>query len=529
MRTAIFEQALQEVRLYCSYAHDCIILAEINDINTKDEFIEDISTCFSVEVYSLSAFAEVSKDVNFLTEKVSDKIIIIDEILSGNNESIVGNLNYNRDWLMNFNAKIIIILPTTIIDRIRSSSYNFWSCVSLQTTFDPDKPCIMSPIFIDNTVTGMDSEGDLNRRKSIEKKLYKSQRSVRGIISKVFAIPTHEISVSELKKLLDNRVSQIDFNDIQQVIFFYDFVFDLGQELCYFGHFRYALVCFHFIEKRLKFGYDYQSLQINLQEAIAQTYYKQHKYMNAGQRYAMLIKSYDQAKEIGTDKLWNIKRITRICNNFAASTYFLGDYDNALLWFQFAADFAKKTPGYLRYSQVLYNLALLSHIQKKDTEALEYIETAIQTVKFASSRHYNIITANYQVLLAYILLNRGILQKAEDYVRTSLSLLREELYESNFYILIAHYVYASVHLRKKCWEEALHCAEKALQISKVIQCNSAVRAQIYGLIGEIYYYLGDSSQAKQSLSTALFWNKRSCTFSPEIEKWMYTQVNRDFE
>lgn len=524
MRTKIYEQTLQEILLYCSYASNCIILAETNDMNTKDELIQDISMQFSVEVYSLSAFAEVSKDL-FITKAMYNKIIIIDEILSGSSESIVGNLNYNRDWLLNLNAKIIMILPTAIIDRIRRSTYNFWSCVSLQRSFDSEKPYIMSPIFIDNDALKMESEADVNRRKSINKKLYKSQQSVRGIIAKTFDIPVHEVGVGELRKLLEKHISQINSAETREVIGFYDFAFDLGQEFYFHGHYRYALECFQFIEKKLHFGYDFRSLQFKLQEAIAQTYYKNCRYKDATNKYAMLIESYNRNTKLDTDKSWNNEMISRICNNFATTNYFLKNYDDSFLWFQFAIDFSEKASGYLHYSQTLYNLALLSCICKKDSEALEFIDAAIETIKSISSRHYNIITANYQVLRAYILLNRGNFLEAEQQVKMSLSLLREELYESSFYILVAHFVYASVYLRTKRWDAALHCVNKAEKISRDVKCSPAVKAQLYELMGEIHYNLGNSYQTKQNLNMALFWNKRSQVFPPEIEKWISDQVS----
>lgn len=525
MRTKIYEQTLQEILLYCSYSCNCIILAETNDMNTRDELVQDISMHFPVEVYALSVFAEVSK--NLKTKTISNRIIIIDEILSGSSESIVGNLNYNRDWLLDFNAKIIIILPTAIIDRIRRSSYNFWSCVSLQRSFDSGRPYIMSPIFIDEVAMEMESEADVNRRKSINKKLYKSQQSVRGIIAKTFDIPMHKVGVGELRKLLEKHISQINSAEMQEVIGFYDFVFDLGQELYFHGHYRYALECFLFIEKNLNFGYDFQFLQFKLQEAIAQTYYRNCRYKDATNKYAELIESYNRTPKIGTDKLWNDKMMSRICNNFAASTYFLKNYDDSFLLFQFAVDFSEKTSGYLHYSQTLYNLALLSCICKKDFEALEYIDTAIKTIKSIPSRHYNIITANYQVLRAYILLNQGKFSESEQQVKTSLSLLREELYESSFYILVAHFVYASVYLRTKRWDAALRCVSKAEKISRDVKCSPAVKAQLYELMGEIHYNLGNSDQTKQNLNVALFWNRRSQVFPSEIEKWIYEQVSKE--
>ena len=523
MKSPKFGRAMEDILLYCNLASDCIIVAEINDLITRNEFIADFSKVYSTQVLTLKDFAELIRmDKTSDIVDFSDKVIILDEVLSGNGSSISSNLNYNRDWLLSLHLKIVIMLPTIIVEKTIQYSNNFWSCVSLYRSFRVDYPCAITPHLIDGISNSFESHDDHIRKVEVERKI-KIRTSASGIIQRNFNI-TGKTREKDLTLLLNKKFKQIDITDQQSIIEFFNFVFDVGKELYVYGHYKYALRCFSYIQKIISIGDDYDFLLDQLEEAIAETLYRLFDYKESIRHYNRILSRHETEAEL-SDRFFSPFYV-RILNNLAIDFYYLNNYDMALWCFEemWKLESFPELVNNVVYSEVLYNRSVLAYASTSYMQALDYINKSIQVVGDVSSRHYTVLSSMYRVFKAYVLASVGDILSATSILNENLGILRQEVYENNLYVLEAHFAYAFAYYQNNSLDRALRCALKAKKISKQIYCTSQVKTQISELLGEIYYYKRDYAGAKQNLGQALRYQEKHHLFNDDIASWLSTAM-----
>ena len=518
MKTKTYLQSLEEINVLLSLAPDCIIIAEINDVITRNELIEDLQKQFNTLVLSFQDIKNNALNQPLSSDSQSNTVIVFDELQNSSAEDVAISLNYNRDWLLSLYQKIVILLPTYTVNLIIRYSNNFWSCVTLYRSFSIKYPCPITPHFIDEITNVFESHDEYIRRREIEKRVYNTSRSsFTGIVSKKFGINRGLLSESDLSKLLRD-FSSSNKNDA----ICYSFIFSLGQELYNASHYRGALTCFNYIERTMQPYLAKEALIDHLAEAKAESYYRLKNYTEAIKNYSKMINRPVAFFEVKDSA--QIHKQARVLNNLAVISCMLKEYDAAEDVLNVVIEKLQKDEGTIDvlYSEVLYNLSVLMCYEGNYEKALEYINAAISYIVHIKARFYNILTSMYRVLYAYIMSSLGMHKEATDALSNSLELLRNELYENNLYVLEAHYTNAYVFTRRNALHQALHCARKALSISQKIKADGRTKVIINELIGEILYYMGDLKAAKRQFAYILNRSELNETFSNEMIEWIKT-------
>jgi len=148
VRNPKYRESLEEIVNFCLVADSGIAIAEINDVITCNEFLKDLASQFQYTNYKLSDFSCHTNDIQVTLTKPT--LVVINELLNVNTDELIINLNYNRDWLLNLNCKIIIIISPATVSKLIAYSNNFWSCVAIHKSFFAELECTIAPYLFDD-------------------------------------------------------------------------------------------------------------------------------------------------------------------------------------------------------------------------------------------------------------------------------------------------------------------------------------------------------------------------------------------
>lgn len=514
MKTKRFNEALRSIVTFCQLARSGFVVAEINDSITKNELL----ACLKKETFSTFCFDLHTIGVAQATEPIiaNDKknsLLIITESTEQDPTGIVANLNFNRDWFLGLNVVVIFIFPSTVVDQLISTSYNFWSCVSLHEMFGSNFRCIISPTFFD----GMDNIHIKHVSDSI----------AYEIISDIWEKPVLFYSVEDMKTFFKAEIAN---NKL------YDCVFLTAQVFYKNDKFTYAYECCSFLKEHYNLDCGNKRMDIQLLRLFSNVIYKMEKYEESYSLLNSLLEilvrlggnkdSEDDEDESRNNGNFFIESVTaQVFNNLGVILWTTENSKLAMDCYSNSAHFFEKLcriDDYYSddYCEVLFNLSILSLDTHDYHDALYYIEMALTYAQQNSSWH-NLMRARYQLLKAYILVNYGGLYESEAIIKTSLHIIQMELSKEHKYVVEVYYVYALLKLYKGELMGAYEYALKALQIADKLNMNR-ILPHIQELLGEICFELKKYQDAYHLLSMALTVNKG--TFSSDIWSWMYDTV-----
>lgn len=499
LRTRKYYSSFKKVEMFCKMSSDGLIIAEINDKITVTEFIKDLSCKFNV--YCIEYNDLVKSDLNLKSLFTTPEIIIVYGVIY-NAKDIVTNLNYNRNWFLKLNLKIVFILPSFVVDELIEYSANFWSCVALHEKFNSEFNCIIKPRFIDTIYNSVEP-------------IIKKNMSVNSIIFNVWgkSIYIKKGDYDILEDFLDNIYKHTDKSSILgNLNKFLKFM-----QLCYYNAmFKYVILCGKFIlDKR-----DLISQFDNVDKFVFfELYANSNFYLRD---YNTSLNFLNQLMQLYNDNesLFKKKSVPAYLNNLGVLLILTRNYDIALSALNIAYSDNSLYAGW-----ILYNLSLLSYIIDDYKNASYYISEAIKHISDIDSKGYVITKETYGVLEAYIKVNLGDIVNAEKIISNNLYLLRQKLDEFQLSILEAHYVYSLVYLYKGELSKALICAQKSLQIAIALKYEE-VKPCICELIGEIYYEQNIYPQAKKYLIKALKKNNNNEYFIQDVSNWIQDAIFR---
>lgn len=505
---------MKKINLFCELSKKGFIVAEINDLITKEELVLDLKKASNVSVFDLNMLSKGERHLDKST--LEGDVLLIDEVATPDIEGIIVNLNYNRDWFLKLNKIVIFVLPTVTVNRLIEYSYSFWSFVYLHVVFDTKFPQIVKPHFIYEFLS-YDNAKDLSAKGKINKNVFGTNRSASSILTNY--CKNNDLSPDlNLNKMLLNMFSRIDFNSSDSVEGTFDSIFLLGKSLVRDEHFEEAIKCFEFLQKHFNIGEDREQIDLELKKNLIFANYKEGNYLAALDEISKVLNqiSEETLKEGRFDFLTEYD-IASYWNNAGVMLYLSGEPNEALSMFNTAANLINDAPITFHIGEVLFNLSLVSLYLGDHRNALYYIDNAVECLQRFSNRSISILQARYNVLKAYILVNIGAIHSAKKIIGPSLSFLRSEIYENHEYIMEAHFVFSLIYLHNLELEKAASCAQKASNIARRIGSPLRDRARIYQLLGEIFYYMGDYAQAQRYLYHA---SRHNYGFSDEVLEWM---------
>lgn len=519
MRNLKYEEALEEIINFCFVSNSGIAIAEINDIITCKEFLEDLEKQFTYKCYRLSDFCSYHLN-NPQTFAISPKesVIVIDELLNENSNEIIINLNFNRDWLLSLNSKIIIIISSATVADLIAYSNNFWSCVTICKSFSSVLGCTIAPYLFDDGTNQYETEQENRNRHHIRKNVLNISYSVSEMVEKTLKT---QVAFSKNFSLLDFLSKYYeDQKDQSSIVTVQKNLFLLGMSFYRIESFAKAQVCFTFLLD--KFLYNLLDRQIiDIRYMLGNTLYRQKKYINAVQEYSKALEIAKCNEDFSLSEI-PISYVAKVLNNCGVALYrseISELYDTALTYLDHAATnfMNAQLDGGLIW--VLYNLSLMSQKIDDSKNAVYYIKEAIDKIPDPQSRIGKIICARYSTLYAFYLSNNGCISQCKEMISSSLDLLRNELIDQHPYILDAHFVFAVIFLQANNLTQALHCAKKAEKISKDISADTMIKLKIWILLGEINFYLNNYFEAKKYLVLAVR-RARNIMSSNDIIDWI---------
>lgn len=512
MKTEAYYNSLEKICMFCDLANDGIIIAEINDVITRKELINDLNVHFCIKQFSLDELFDIKKSDE---QHPQNSIFIINQTLTTDTETAVINLNFNRDWLLGLHCKIILIVSSAITERLIEYSYNFWSCVSLHEKFTCDFKCVITPCFLDDKFNVYENDLDLNRKKLLQKSIRNGLSVVDDVILKIWGSHKQPISVSTFEDFLFEKYQKNEFDNINE---FFERIMRTADEFYAKSMYKMADVCYCFIyDKLLSRCQNYVIATVRFLEAISKNFYRLKKYDHASDALALLIEFIE--KNPLSDDILPQQKIAEYWNNLGVVFYFRGDNENALTCFNTAAEILNSLPISSQLCDVLFNLSLISFSIKDSHNAKYYINEAIKYISQFSTRWFQVTHSRYCTLKSYIDINYGNISEAEKNIRESLHILRQELIENHQFILESHYVFALVFLYKNDLEKANSCANKALAIATNINSKN-IKPYVWELLGEILYELKEYSKARLYLNMAYVRAIDKEIFDKEILNWM---------
>lgn len=491
MRTDKYKNALLKIVTFCKATSNGLIVAEINNKATVTEFAEDLNSEFKIHCVKYDEL--VVKDLNSITSEYD--IFLIYGVIT-NEKDLVINLNYNRNWFLGLNIKIIFILPSFVIDELISYSANFWSCVALHEDFNAEFNCMMKPCFIDTIYNSVNP-------------IFRKTMSLGSITSYVWGrkINIRSGNYNDIRIFFDNIYKNSKKTTKEDVLkHFIEFM-----QLCYYNAmFKYVTICAGFIveKKDLVAVFDNVGKYVFFDLCFNSNFYLKNYYSSLN-FLNQLIKLQQTDKQTFGNKLMSI-----YYNDLGVLLILLKEYKIALSVLDIA--YNDNDP----YSSlVLYNLSLISYTINDYKNATYYISKAIEHIPNIDSQGYETTRESYKILEAYIKINRGDILGAKNIIFENLHLLRSKGDEFQYGILEAHYVYAVIYLYNGDFDKSLNCAEKSLNIASVLKCND-VKPYIYELIGEINYENKNYVEAKKYLSIAAQKNTHNQYFNNDVFNWM---------
>lgn len=504
---------MKKVRTFCKLSQKGFIVAEINDLITKDEFVGDLLGVGQVAVLDLRKLSEIEERL-----KIDNKadILVIDEVASSDIERIVINLNFNRDWFLRLNKKVVFILPTITVNRLIEYSYSFWSFVYLHVAFNTKFPSIVKPHYIFDLLS-------YNNKKSqeVDKGIYRSVYNTTRSASSVISSYNDRVSSNrndDLSKVLMNRMAEINFSDEKSIEYGYMWIFSLGKSLLREAHYKEALKCFQFLIKRFVLGDDQKQRDYELKKNIAFVCYQLGDYLTALNYVNQILVSITENDQLRQEyQFLSLYELASLWNNTGVLMYLSGGKKQALSMFNKAAELINDVHITFHIGEILFNLCLVSMNIEDYRNASYYIDKAIEAVDQYTNRSMNILSARYKVLKAYLLVNTGAICEAKELIHPNLVFLRSEILENHEYIMQAHFVYGLIYLHNNELEKAQKCALKAYDISRRVKSSLQDRARIFQLLGEIHFYLGDYINARRYLYHA---SRQSNVFTREVMDWM---------
>lgn len=513
MKTATYTQCVKKVSTFCKLSRKGFIVAEINDVITKDEFIGDLLGEGQVSVLDLRKLSE--KEERLRIDNQAD-ILVIDEVASSDIEQIVINLNFNRDWFLRLNKKVVFILPTITVNRLIEYSYSFWSFVYLHVVFNTKFPSIVKPHYIFDLLS-YDNRKSQEVDKGIYKYVYNTTRSASSLISS-YNDRVLSNRNNDLNKVLLQRMEEIDFSDKKSIECGYTSIFSLGKSLLREAHYKDALKCFEFLIKRFVLGDDQRQRDYELKKNIAFVCYQLGDYLTALNYVNQILVSITENDQVKPEyQFLSLYELAALWNNAGVLMYLSGGKKQALSMFNKAAELINDVDITFHIGEILFNLSLVSMIIEDYRNACYYIDKAIEAVNQYTNRSLKILCARYGILKAYLMVNIGAIHKAKELIRPNLVILRAELLENHEYIMEAHFVYGLIYLHNNELEKAQKCALKAYEISRRVKTPLRDRARIFQLLGEIHFYLGDYINARRYLYHA---SRQSNVFAREVLDWM---------
>lgn len=514
MKASTYTQCLKKINVFCSLCKKGFIVAEINDLITKDELIEDIKKTKKISVFDLNMLSEREGRTGNWNRDAD--IFLIDEVACADVEKIVINLNYNRDWFSKLNNIVIFILPTITVNRLIEYSYSFWSFVNLHVIFITQFPPFIKPHFISDLLSYENDEYQ-SVDKAIYKDVYGTTKSAASLISN-YNTTLYSNRGNDLNKILSNRFNGIDFSDVNSVEAGFASINSLGKKLLRESHFKEALKCFEFILKHFTLGADHKQTDIELNKKLIYLYYQLGDYLTALMlinNMLLIISDEDQLKsEYAFLSLYDL---AALWNNAGVLLYLRGEHKQALSMYNKAAKLINNIQITYHLGEILFNLSLVSMVIGDYKNSQYYIDQAIEMAELFSNRSMRILNSRYNVLKAYLLVTMGAICEANDLIRPNLRVLRSEIVENHEFIMEAHFVYALIYLHHRELEKAKKCALKAYNIARKIRSPLRDRARIYQLLGEILFYMEDYEDARRYLYHAC---KQENVFSSEVLAWM---------
>lgn len=518
MKTESYYNSLEKICMFCDLANDGIIIAEINDVITRNELINDLNTRFLIKQFSLDDLFEIKRNDK---QQPNDSIFLISQNFTTDTETVVINLNYNRDWLLSLHCKIILIISSTITERLIEYSYNFWSCVSLHEKFICEFQCVITPCFLDDKFNIYQNDFDLNRKKLLKKSIRGGLGVVNSVILKIWGSHDQTLSTSSFEEFLYQEYQKNNFDNVNE---FFERTMRTADEFYANGMYKMADICYSFVnDKLLGICQNHEITTVRFLEGISKNYYRQKKYDYASDALAQLIEFIE--KNPFSEDILPQQKIAEYWNNLGVIFYLRGDNDNSLTCFNIAANLLNSLPLSSQFCDILFNLSLISFSTKDRHNAKYYIDEAIKYISKFSTRWFQVTHSRYCTLKAYIDINYGDIIEAERIIRNSLDILRQELIENHQYILEAHYVFALIFLYKFDLEKANSCANKALKIATNIDSKS-IKPHIWELLGEILYESKEYLEARRYLNMAYVRALDKNIFDKEILNWMESTIKQ---
>ncbi len=500
MRSKKYKTAFDNVKLFCNNTNGGIVVAEINSCVTKKHFFEDLSIFFDVRATTTSEMSQ--RDIN-LNDIDDSSIIVIDESNNNDVKKSIVNLNYNRDWLLSHRCNIIIVLPTFAVNELISYSYSFWSCVSLHEIFNSYYHGIIHPEFIDKE----DSWYKSNKNQYAENK-----NTVSDIVYNIFhkkAFVTN--SKDSISDFLKGEYKQYENRKV-----LYEKIYAFVQLLSENKYYAAAYVCYEHLYSNFNKILENDKLKkIKLYESVVKFGYNSKDYELAKTYCAMLIQFIEELKE--DDPVRDIisdMDIAIYWNNLGCLWLLTDNFEMALTDFNISGKAMNDLIGNSYYSDIIFNLALVSYLSKDYNKAMYYIDIAISDAETFSNRWYKITQTRYYILKAHININQGNLLEIKDALPLCLELLRNELPENHKYIMEVHYVNALSYLFQGNVERAYSCAIKALAIAKKINISQD-KIFIWELLGEILFESENYPEAQKMMKLVIARKKEKHWFDEE--------------
>ena len=483
-----YKRELNKVKTFCKHAHDGFLIAEINDVITKQKFINELSNDF--EIFKINTFSSTILELPYRDEK---KIYIVDVLGQDfqymDHRQCALNININRDILSNLGC-VIFICPTKLVNVLIGFSNSFWSFVAVHVKFCMKLDCFFSLSYIDE-------KNYLIIKKNGKNNFESSNEKVKNDIDFKNFLMSYK-DVNPFKNLTKFLSKFWEFCNDEHI--YYKRIKTLGEAFFLNRQFVDAENCYKSIIDKVQFDDVNLKLKIDILKALSSTYYYMGKYENSLYILERLVSLSEKQSD-----LFNLHENAIIWNNIGVLLYLIdfknidmviSCYNQSLKYINFEEN------EDLFLSEVLYNAAIVNYIWGDYNQSKYYIEFVTNSLN-DSSRTHNIIHSRFSALNAFIMLNEGNFNNIVDTVSEALLFLRNELDEDSYCIMEVHYLFALIYLHLNIIDKASKCITKALLISKEIKLTSFQKKCIWSLYGIIKYFYGDMYEAKNYMSLAI--------------------------
>lgn len=513
MKTIRYYQSYEKIIAFLKLANDGIVVAEINDEITRNEFLSDLRDVFPIVELKLKEMS-TQRFIGISQEILNGSVVVLNSGVDFNIENTAINLNYNRDWFLSLHAKIVLVIPSSLVERLIEFSFNFWSCVALHERFNPVFPCIVYPMYIGDTIDLYNDNSGAEQNKKYVANL------LSNIWDKYFILSDNKSMISFLKEEFDASKTK---NSDEQL---YNRIMKSATILYEAKMYSKAKVCYNFIYNNLLcFCQSNDLRKISFLNEVAKNDFKLKKFNSSVYALARIGDLLDETSNDNVIRSAN-KNCTfgTILNNIGVNFYYLDKLKSAQEYIYKAYTDLDDFTSPENESMVLFNLSIIAYVTGAYHEAKQHIREAINCVSGINSRWYKIICSRYRVFYSYILINYGDVVEAENTISSALSYLRDVFDENHLYILEAHYVYSLFFLYTNQLDRAFSCAYKALEIANNLN-EKFIKPDIWALLGEICYEQKDYKKAKVYLSRAYARNKVKKIFSEEFMEWLRRTID----